>query len=99
MHRCPVLPFALEQGHRSERGWIVMRQVIALVFALVGIGGAVAMFLVKTDETVDGSGAFGNGVRHVHPAWATAVGIAFLLVGLGLAAFALLGRGESTRAA
>jgi protein-S-isoprenylcysteine O-methyltransferase Ste14 len=74
-----------------------MRQVTALVLALVGIGGAVAMFLVKTDETVVGGGAFGNGVRHVHPAWATAVGVAFLLIGLGLAAFALLARGESTR--
>lgn len=76
-----------------------MRQVIALVFALVGIGGAVAMFLVKTNETITGGGAFGNGVRQVHPAWATAVGVAFLIVGLGVAALTLLAPHESPQAA
>jgi len=75
-----------------------MRNAFAAIFAAIGIGGAAAMFTVKTSQTVGGGGAFGSGVHHVHPAWATAVGILVLLLGLGLAAACLFTRSARSAA-
>jgi hypothetical protein len=69
-----------------------VRQLFAFIFAAVGIGGAVVMFTLKTSEASTHSSGLGSpfGVQHVHPGWATAVGIVFLLAGLVLAAIMLL---------
>lgn len=66
-----------------------MRQLFAFVFAVVGIAAAVVMFTLKTTSHPSTSGWFGT-TQHVHPGWATAVGIVFLLVGLVLAAVLLV---------
>jgi len=64
-----------------------MAKLFASVVALAGIGGAVAMFTLKTTPHYRSSGFnFAGGISEVHPAWATAAGFGFLLGGFVLAA-------------
>jgi hypothetical protein len=72
-----------------------VRNVFALVFAAVGIGGAIVMFTLKTGHKYGGFGSAAP-ATYGHPAWATAVGIGFLIVGLALAAATMLSGKQST---
>jgi hypothetical protein len=68
-----------------------MRALLATTFAVVGVIGAVVMFTLKTTGAPRRNGFIYAGTSsHVHPAWATTVGLVFLLVGLALAAVVLL---------